>query len=76
MKYSIIKTINGNFFIHGEYGTNLENAKINFHNLCATLWNAQDVITAMVKIVDENLNNVDRYMEFIYHDVPVNEGAE
>ena len=76
MKYSIIKTINGNFFVHGEYSTNLESAKINFHNLCATLWNAQDVTTAMVKIVDENLNNVDRYMEFIYHDVPVNEGAE
>lgn len=78
MKYAIIKVINGNFSIHGEYNENLEGAKINFHNLCASLWNAQDVLDAMVKIVDNNLNTVERYMEYIYHSTPSvsEEGAE
>ena len=71
MKYAIIKVINGNYFIHGEYGTNLDSAKINFHNLCASLWNASDVITAMVKIVDENLDCVQGYMEYITHEEEV-----
>lgn len=69
MKYAIIKVINGNYFIHGEYGTNLEGAKSAFHGLCQTLWNAQDVEKAMVKIVDENLDCVENYMEFITHGV-------
>ena len=67
MKYSIIKVINGNFSVHGEYNTNLESAKVNFHGLCQTLWNAPDVITAMVKIVDENLDTVQGYMEYVTH---------
>ena len=67
MKYSIIKVINGNFSVHGEYNTNLESAKVSFHGLCQTLWNAPDVITAMVKIVDENLDCVQGYMEYITH---------
>ena len=71
MKYSIIKVINGNFSIHGEYDTNLEGAKVAFHNLCAALWNASDVITAMVKICDENLDCVNNYMEYITHEEEV-----
>ena len=31
---------------------------------------ASDVITATVKIVDENLDNVEGYKEFITHEVP------
>ena len=53
MKYAIIKCINGNYFIHAEGITELSQAKISFHNLCETLWNAPDVITAKVMIVDE-----------------------
>lgn len=69
MKYAVVKTINGNYFIHGEYGTNLEGAKVAFHALCQTLWNAQDVEKAVVKIVDENLDCVERYMEHVTHGV-------
>ena len=69
MKYAIIKCINGNYFIHTEGITELNNAKINFHNLCETLWNAPDVITAKVMIVDEQLNCVEDYREYIYHAV-------
>lgn len=69
MKYAIIKCINGNYFIHAEGITELSRAKISFHNLCETLWNAPDVITAKVMIVDEQLNCVDDYREYIYHEV-------
>ena len=72
MKYAIVKVINGNYFIHAEGITDLASAKTQFHGLCETLWNASDVITAEVKIVDENLDCVEDYKEFISH--PVVEG--
>ncbi len=68
MKYAILKVINGNYFVHAEGITDLTSAKTQFHGLCQTLWNAPDVITATVKIVDEELNYVDGYKEFIHHD--------
>lgn len=67
MKYAIIKVINGNYFIHAEGITDLTNAKIQFHALCQTLWNAPDVNTAYVRITDEQLDLVEGYEEFIYH---------
>lgn len=67
MKYAIIKVINGNYSIHAEGITSLASAKTNFHGLCQTLWNAPDVISATVIIVDENLDCVEGYKEFITH---------
>lgn len=68
MKYAIVKVINGSFFIHAEGMTDLNAAKVAFHGLCQTLWNAQDVEDAMVAIFDENLDVVERYKEHIHHD--------
>lgn len=68
MKYAIIKVINGNYSIHAEGITDIANAKVSFHGLCQTLWNAPDVVTAMVAIIDENLDVVERYKEFIHHE--------
>lgn len=68
MKYAVLKVINGNYFVHAEGITVLDNAKTTYHGLCQQLWNASDVITAMVMIVDENLDCVERYKEFIHHD--------
>ena len=68
MKYAIIKCINGNYFIHAENFTDLAKAKVNYHSLCRTLWDAKDVITAKVMIADENLNVVEGYTEFIHHE--------
>lgn len=73
MKYSIIKVINGNYFIHAEGITNLNAAKVQFHSLCQTLWNASDVITAKVKIMDEQLDCVQGYQEFISHPIDTTE---
>lgn len=74
MKYSIIKVINGNYFIHAEGITDLTAAKTQFHGLCQTLWNAPDVITAHVMIMDEQLNCVEGYREFIHHDPAPTQG--
>ena len=68
MKYGIVKVINGNYFVHAEGITDLSVAKMQFHGLCQTLWNAPDVLTAEVMIVDENLDCVEGYKEFIRHD--------
>lgn len=67
MKYSIIKVINGNFSVHAETSS-LDNAKTNFHGLCQTLWNAPDVLTAYVAIVDEQLDVVEGYKEYVHHE--------
>lgn len=68
MKYAIIKVVNGNYFIHAEGITDIGTAKVQFHGLCQTLWNAPDVVTAYVEIVDEQLDVVERYKEFIHHE--------
>ena len=67
MKYAIVKSSNGAFTIDSEW-TDLTKAKVNFHAVCQTLWNASDVITAKVMIVDEQLNCVEGYKEFIHHE--------
>ncbi len=68
MKYAIIKCINGNYFIHAEGILELASAKTQFHGVCQALWNAPDVITAHVAIIDEQLNVVEGYREFIQHE--------
>ena len=67
MKYAIIKTINGNYFIHAEGITDINSARTQFHTLCASLWNAADVFTGCVMIADENLDAVNGYKEYITH---------
>ena len=67
MKYAVVKVVNGNYSINAEGFTDLDNAKVNYHGLCQSLWNAPDVDTACVCIVDENLLIVQGYREFISH---------
>ena len=71
MKYAIVKVINGNYAIHAEGITEIASAKVTFHGLCQTLWNAPDVTTAEVMIVDENLDCVEGYREYIHHEPTV-----
>lgn len=68
MKYAIIKVINSNYYIHAEGITSIASAKVQFHGLCQTLWNAPDVTTAYVMIADEQLDAVEGYKEFIHHE--------
>ena len=76
MKFAIIKVINGNYFIHAEGITDLANAKTQFHGLCQTLWNAPDVLSAYVMIVNEQLDCVEGYKEFIHHEPTPEPGPE
>ena len=68
MKYAIIKVINGNYFVHAEGIMDIAFAKKQFHGLCQTLWNATDVLSSYVMIVDEQLDCVEGYKEYIHHD--------
>lgn len=67
MKYAVIKVINGNYFIHAEGLESVERAKVVYHGLCQTLWNADDVRSAYVMIADEQLDCVEGYKEYIHH---------
>ena len=74
MKYAVQTVINGTFKIEAEYEDNLKGALVFYHQKCATLWNADDVETAVVQIVDQNLRIVDGKSETINH--PIVEPAE
>ena len=67
MKYAIIKSSNGAISVDSEF-SELEKAKVRFHGVAQTLWNAKDVLTAKVMIVDEQLNCVEDYREYIHHE--------
>jgi len=66
-KFSTVKVVNGQFAINTETD-NLQSAIIQFHSLAQDLWNAPDVATAKIAIMDEQLNVVDGYAEFIHHE--------
>lgn len=68
MKYAIIKVVNGSYSIHAEGINDIATAKVQFHGLCQTLWNASDVVTAYVEIADEQLDVVEGYKEYIRHE--------
>lgn len=67
MTYAVIKVVNGSFVVDAEGYTTVEAAKVNYHGLCQTLWNAPDVVTAYVAIVDTQLDIVENYKEYIHH---------
>ena len=67
MKYAIFLCNNSTFSVESEWGS-LDSAKVSFHGKCQVLWNAPDVITAHVAIMDEQLDVVEGYKEYIHHD--------
>jgi hypothetical protein len=73
MKYAVIKVINGNYFVDSEGYTSVDAAKVQYHGVCRTLWNEPTAITAEVRIMDENLDTVEDYKEYIYHEPEVPE---
>lgn len=73
MKYAVIKVVNGNFFIHSEGFTNLDSAKKNYFGVCQSLIDESTVETASVMIVNEQLDSIRGYKEFISHIKPEEE---
>lgn len=68
MIYAIIEVINGSFFVRAEGIQTLEAAKTQYHGRCQTLWSAPDVLNAYVMIVDNQLDVVEGYKEYIHHE--------
>ena len=68
--YAIIECVNGFFVVRAEGIQTVEAAKTQYHGRCQALWNAPDVQTAHVSIVDEQLDVVEGYKEYIHHDAP------
>lgn len=68
MKYYVIYVVNGALQVDKiTEWSNLDSAKSKFHDVCKVLWNESTVITASVKILDSQLDNVEDYKEFITH---------
>ena len=73
MKYALIEVTNGNFNVKSEHGENLQAAKVAFHDRCKVLWNDTPTKTAEVMIVDEQLDCVEGYREYIHHEAEAGE---
>lgn len=68
MKLALTQCVNGNFSIVSEHGENAQAAKVAFHERSKILWNASDVITGTVAIVDEQMDVFEDYKEQIFHE--------
>lgn len=68
MKYYVIQSSNGTVSVVSEW-SDLNSAIVAYHDRCKILWNAQDVISGVVMLVDSALNTVGGYREFITHTV-------
>ena len=67
MKFAVIQCSNGSFSVVSEHGEDKQAAFVKFHDRCKVLWNAPDVITATVAVIDENLDVVEGKKEYITH---------
>ena len=69
MVYAIIECVNDTYTVRAEGIQTVEAAKTQYHGRCQALWNALDVQTAHVAIVDEQLDVVEGYKEYIHHSI-------
>lgn len=74
MKLAIIECVNGSYVVRAEGIATVEAAKTQYHGRAQTLWNAPDVHNAYIAIVDEQLDVVEGYKEYIHHDAAPAEG--
>lgn len=65
MKYAVICVSNGNFSVVSEFAEK-DKAIVNFHATCTNLWNAPDVVSACVVVVNEKMQIVK--IEYIHYD--------
>lgn len=70
MKYNVLTFVTNTqnqyaAAVNSTYDDNLKGAKVNYHQLLAAFENADDVLVASVKIVDEYGNRVDGFDEIV-----------
>ena len=75
MKYYVIQSSNGTVTVVSEW-TDLDSAKVAYHDRCKVFWNAPDVIVGYVAIIDSQLDTVEGYKELISHTEPEEEAEE
>lgn len=68
MKLAIIECVNGTYVVRAEGIASVEAAKTQYHGRAQNLWNAPDVLTAYIAIVDEQLDVVEGMKEYIHHE--------
>lgn len=68
MKLAIINCVNGNFSVIAEGIETDQAARVAFHDRCKILWNAPDVLTGEVAVVDEQLDVYQGLKELIHHE--------
>lgn len=68
MKLALINCVNGNFSIVAEGITSEQAARTQFHERCKILWNASDVITGEVAVLDEQLDVYQGLKELVRHE--------
>ena len=73
MKYAIITVTNGTFLVREEGIQTVEQAKQRYHYWCNLLWNDAPTLNAYVAIIDNQLDVVEGYKEFIYHESTVSQ---
>ena len=76
MKLAIVQCVNGTYSVVAEGLTTEQAALVAFHNRCMILWNAPDVITGEVAILDEQLDIYHGYKELITHVPTVTPASE
>ena len=70
MKYYVIYVVNGALQVDKiTEWSDLDGAKVKYFDVCKTLTNEKSVTEATVKILDEQLDKVDKYEEIIVHAV-------
>jgi len=65
MKLFVVQNANGNMTIVSEWANNPNGARQAFHNQCKNLWADKDTTKATVKILDEQLDTYEGYVEHI-----------
>lgn len=68
MKLALIQCVNGNFSVVSEGIETEQAALVAFHSRCTILWNAPDVITGEVAVLDEQLDVYHDCKELIRHE--------
>lgn len=52
-KLFVIGIVNGNARIYSEWTNNEEGARVAYHNLCMSMWNAPDVENASIRLTND-----------------------
>lgn len=69
MRYAVITVTDGNFLIRSEWG-DIEGAKKAYFSLASALWaDNAGFSKGYIAILDENLDTVEGYKEYITHPV-------